>query len=218
MKKERNMYKQSNELKKISNPSPSESHKVTAKFFYWGPLLLKAELQPKDLKECAKLCSKQSSFVNDTLAGVIKHEHYVSPSKFTKIIEPYLNTFAHCYNEWYGAPLKKQILITSVWANFMSAGEFNPPHNHAGSDFSSVFFIKIPEKIREENKKFKGVGVGPGSISFTYGEPQQYSLCSKHFLPEEGDFFIFPSTLMHFVCPFMSKEERISISANFRLE
>ena len=220
MKKEKDIFMspQSNELKKISSPSPSQSDKIVASIFYWGPLLFKAELRSKDLKECAKLCSKNSSFVNEKLAGVIEHEHYVSSANFSKIIEPYLNTFGQCYNQWYGVPLKKDIIITSAWVNFMSPGEFNPPHTHTGCDFSSVFFIKMPEQIREENKKFKGVGIGPGSLSFSYGESQPYSLCTKQFLPKEGDFFMFPSTLVHFVYPFMSKEERITISANFKFE
>jgi len=60
-------------------------------FYYWGPLLFHIKLQSKALEELAKLCSKKSSLVNDTLAGVIKHEHYVSTFKYYKIINPYLN-------------------------------------------------------------------------------------------------------------------------------
>jgi len=186
-------------------------------FYYWGPLLFKVKMVPQDLKKCIKLCSKKSSFVNDTLAGVIKHEHYVSSSKFTKIIESYLNTFSHCYKEWYATPLKKQISITSAWANFMSAGEFNPPHVHTSCDFSTVLFVNIPEELKEESKKFKGTGGGPGTISFTYGEFQTHSLNQVSFFPEEGDLFIFPSTLTHFVTPFLSKGERVSMSANLEL-
>mgnify|MGYP003147281304 CR=1 FL=1 len=215
MKKEKDisMIKPLPELKDIEG-----LNKYTYNFYYWGPMLFRSKLHPKDLKEVAKLCSKKSSFVNETLAGVIKHEHYVSPAKLVKIIEPYLNVFRESYKTWYGGPLDRQMVVRSAWVNFMRAGEFNPPHQHADCDYSSVFFIKIPEKIREENKKFKGRGLGPGSISFSYGEPQRYSLCYKHFLPEEGDFFMFPSTLTHYVCPFLSNEERISVSANFRFE
>ena len=184
-------------------------------FYYWGPLLFKVKMVPQDLKKCIKLCSKKSSFVNETLAGVIKHEHYVSSSKFAKIIEPYLNTFSQCYKEWYGTPLKKQISITAAWANFMSAGEFNPPHVHTSCHFSSVLFVKVPDELKEEHKKFKGTGGGPGSLAFNYGESLSHSINHMYFFPEEGDFFIFPSTLTHFVAPFLSKGERISMSANF---
>ena len=187
-------------------------------FFHWGPLLFKIKLNPTDLNSCLKLCSKKSSEVNETLAGVIKHEHYVNSHKYYKIIDPYLALFRHAYNHWYNKPLTQSIMVTSSWVNFMVAGEYNPPHIHTDCDFSSVLFIQIPKKIREENKKFTGTAGGPGSISFTYGEPQKYSLSKKSILPEEGDLFIFPATLTHFVAPFMSKEERISIGANFRFD
>jgi len=201
----------------VINQSDSLKNVLPYDYFYWGPLLFKIKLSPKDLKECAKLCSKKSSKVNDVLAGVIKHEHYISSPQFIKIIERYLIPFRHAYHHWYAEPLTKKIMTVTTWVNFMGAGEFNPPHIHTQCDFSSVLFVKVPEKLKEENKKFTGTGGGPGSITFTHGENQPHSTSYKELFPEEGDFFIFPATLVHFVCPFMSKEERISISANFKL-
>jgi len=187
-------------------------------FFYWGPLLLKIKLQPEDLKACAKLCSKKSSLVDDELAGVIKHEHYISSHKYYKIINPYLNSFQHGYEQWYGKSLTRPTTMVRAWVNFMVSGEWNPPHIHKDCDFSSVLFVKIPEALKEEHKKFKGTGGGPGALSFAYGESRSHSISQINFLPEEGDFFIFPANLTHFVSPFMSNEERISLSANFRLD
>jgi len=187
-------------------------------FYYWGPLLFRIKFDPKHLKECAKLCSKKASLVNENLAGVIKHEHYVNSHKYYKIIDPYLDPFRQAYIQWYGKPLTKTITVVETWVNFMRSGEFNPPHTHGNCDFSSVLFVKVPEKLREENKKFTGTAGGPGAISFTYGESQKYSIYTKSVFPQEGDLFIFPATLTHFVCPFMCNEERISISSNFRLD
>ena len=194
-------------------PLPEQSYN----FYYWGPLLFKIKIQPTELKKCAKLCSKKSSLVSDTLAGAIKHEHYVSSNAFIRIMDPYLNIFREAYQNWYGKTITKtNILMT--WVNFMRAGEFNPPHTHPNCDLSSVLFIKIPEALKEEHKKFTGTGSGPGSLSFTYGEFQPHGISIRYFFPEEGDFFIFPATLTHFVAPFMSEGERISMSANFRLD
>ena len=191
---------------------PSSSYN----FYYWGPLLFKIKIQPTELKKCAKLCSKKSSLVSDTLAGSIKHEHYVSSNAFIRIMDPYLNIFGEAYQNWYGKNITKtNILMT--WVNFMRAGEFNPPHTHPNCDLSSVLFIKIPEALKEEHKKFTGTGPGPGSLSFTYGEVQPHGISTRVFFPEEGDFFIFPATLTHFVAPFMSEVERVSMSANFKL-
>ena len=185
-------------------------------FYYWGPLLFKIKMQQEDLKKCADLCSKQSSLVSDTLAGAIKHEHYVSSNAFVRIIDPYLQAFGEAYQNWYGKPITQTSILMS-WVNFMRAGEFNPPHTHPGCDLSSVLFIKIPEALKEENKKFTGTGTGPGSLSFTYGEFQPHAISTRYFFPEEGDFFIFPATLTHFVAPFISEGERISMSANFKV-
>jgi uncharacterized protein (TIGR02466 family) len=199
-------------------PNTKHRESLSYNFFYWGPLLFKIKLDPTDLKACLKLCSKKESFFNEKLAGVIKHEHYISPQKFYKAIDPYLTSFRHCFQQWYGKPLTHKIIISSAWVNFMKAGEFNPPHIHTGCEFSSVLFVKVPEKLKEENKKFPGAGGGPGSISFTYGESQKHSITHKAIFPQEGDFFIFPATLTHFVAAFMSKGERISISANFNFK
>ena len=219
MKKERNIFmtKQSNELKNISNPS-SESSEIVGQFFYWGPLLFKIKLQPQDLEKCANLCSKKSSEVSDSLAGVIKHQHYVSSHQYYKIINPYLSAFRQAYNEWYGKSLTRTIQMSAAWVNFMVAAEFNPPHIHTKCDFSSVLFVKIPEALKEEHKKFTGTGGGPGAISFIHGGAQNFSISHINLLPEEGDFYMFPASLTHFVSPFTSKGERISISANFKFE
>jgi len=187
-------------------------------FFYWGPLLFRIKVSPQDLKKCVNLCSKKSSDVNDRLAGVIKHQHYISSHSYSKILNPYLSSFQHGYNQWYGKPLTKKLTMTASWVNFMRAEEFNPPHIHTSCDLSSVLFVKIPQKLKEEHKAFTGRGGGPGSVSFSYGESQPHSISLRFFFPEEGDLFIFPATLTHFVAPFLSKGERISMSANFKLE
>ena len=185
-------------------------------FYFWGPLLFKIKIQPTELKKCANLCSKKSSLVSDTLAGAIKHEHYVSSNAFIRIMDPYLNIFREAYQNWYGKTITKtNILMT--WVNFMRAGEFNPPHTHPNCDLSSVLFVKIPKALKKEHSKHSIRGPGPGSLSFNYGEIQPHGICQRFFFPEEGDLFIFPATLTHFVTPFLSKGERISMSANFSL-
>ena len=205
-------------MTKSSDFTQNSPRVIPYHFFYWGPLLCIIKLSKKDLEKCANLCSKESSVVSDALAGVIKHQHYVGTEKYYDILVPYFQSFRKSFREWYGKPLVKDLTMITAWVNFMKAGEFNPPHIHMGSDFSSVLFIQIPQKLVEEHKKFSGTGTGPGGLSFTYGESQPYSICEKNFFPEEGDLFLFPATVSHFVAPFRSQGERISMSANFRLD
>ena len=181
-------------------------------------MLCRIKLNDADLKKYVELCSKKTDHINENLAGVIKHEHAVELPKYGTIINPYIKIFYEAFQQWYNIPPPGKLVIMRAWANFMVAGEFNPPHMHPKCDFSSVLFVKIPEELKEEHKKFKGTGGGPGTISFTYGEVQTYVINEKSFLPEEGKLFIFPASLSHFVSPFMCKGERVSISANFKLE
>ena len=107
-------------------------------FYYWGPLLFKTKIIPQDLKKCAKLCSKKATHFNKELAGIIKHEHTVDRDSLVRILLPYLSTYKHCYEKWYGHPLTKKINMLTAWVNFMKAGEFNPPHIHTKCDLSLI--------------------------------------------------------------------------------
>jgi len=187
-----------------------EGSKMNYNFYYWGPLLFKIKLRPQDLKKCAKLCSKKVRHFNKELAGIIKHEHIVDRDSLVSILLPYLSTYRHSYEKWYGSPLTKKINMLTAWVNFMKAGEFNPPHVHTKCDLSSVLFIKITEDIKKENEAFKGKGGGPGSLSFTYGEKNPLAISGKSFLPEEGDFFYFPGDHESFCRP-LSIQRRTNI-------
>jgi len=199
---------------------------IDYKFYYWGPLLFKIKLSSFDLEACTKLCSKKEKGYGKFLVGMIKHEHYVNATAYHKILKPYLNIFTNAFQHWYGwqCPPGKTKSLTA-WVNFMRAGEFNPPHTHVKCDFSSVLFTRVPQTLKEEHKNFQKEalnkehrgGGGPGALQFFYGEKQPYVLTQVSAFPEEGDLYIFPSTLIHFVFPFKSKGERISIGANFNL-
>ena len=54
-----------------------------------------------------------------------------------------------------------------------------------------------------------------GTISFFYGTPNFYNIECQEFFPEEGMLYLFPKDLKHFVSPFFSKCERVSVAANF---
>jgi hypothetical protein len=195
----------------LNNPPPYQ-------LFNFGPMLCKMKLDDASLKKYVDLCSKKTGFINKDLAGVIKHEHSIDVQKYGEIINPYVRIFYEGFQRWYGIPPPAKMLIVRSWVNFMVAGEFNPPHMHTNCDFSSVLFVKVPKELKEEHKKFKGTGGGPGVLSFWYGGTQNFSICNLHFFPEEGDFYIFPASLTHFVSSFISKGERISISANFKFD
>ena len=110
---------------------------------------------------------------------------------------------------------EEQYDLEALWCNFQGSGDFNPPHDHGGS-LSWVIFLQIPEKLKDENKKYKGRSAGPGGITFLYGDGPREAVTHHSFFPEEGDMFIFPAWLKHWVYPFRSDCERISVSGNVK--
>ncbi len=190
------------------------------KFYYWGPLLYQTKLNNVDINKIKIICKKnKNKDYRKKLAGHINEEFSINNNIFLEIVKPYLNEYIKTYEHWYKRNLK-YINVCSAWVNFMKNGEFNPPHIHSNGNFSCIIYLQIPEKLKKENKKYIGTekNAGPGAVHFMYGEHNENNLTNVGFLPEEGDFFIFPCNLRHFVYPFKSKVERISVSANFILD
>ena len=190
-------------------------------FYYSGPLLYHIKLNKTDLENIKKICIKdKTKDVKKNLAGHLENEYSINIEKFDKIIQNYLTEYSVVFNHWYNKKIKN-FKTVAAWVNFMKPGEYNPPHMHTGCDLSCVLYLEIPSKLKDENKKYVGSikNGGPGSINFLYhlgDDPLKIS--SSTFFPNTADFFIFPATLLHSVFPFQSKIERISVSANFKIE
>jgi uncharacterized protein (TIGR02466 family) len=193
-----------------------------SKFYYWGPLLFHTKINDEDVNKILSICIREKTKDNrKNLAGHIKEEYLINQIELTDLLKPYFNDYVQCFKNWYQTEIKS-IEMTSSWVNFMKAGEFNPPHVHADCDFSCVIYLDIPEELIHENKEYIGTLTkkgGPGAISFRgIISNVHYNICNINCFPEKGDFFIFPATLEHFVYPFKSNCERISVSANFKFK
>ena len=107
--------------------------------------------------------------------------------------------------------------LDQLWINFQHKYDFNPPHDHSGV-FSFVIFGDIDEKIFTENAPPTNANVS-GKLCFTYGE-QITKLQANSFTiePYRGLMFVFPAALQHYVAPFYTDYERISISGNYVLQ
>jgi len=103
--------------------------------------------------------------------------------------------------------------LEKLWINYQGPNEFNPPHSHGGA-LSFVIFAKIPMELRVENQNYKGLSAGPGGITFLYGDIEDRCITNHSVFPEEGDMYIFPAWVKHWVYPYQSDCKRISISGN----
>ena len=139
-------------------------------------------------------------------------------SVFDQFFSDMFKMYDHALQDWTG---DKNIIagdgemynLESLWANFQGPGDFNPPHSHGGA-LSWVIYLQIPDELTEENKKYKGTSAGPGGITFRYGDGPREVITYQTFLPQTGDMYIFPAWLQHWVYPFKSDVERISVSGN----
>ena len=188
------------------------------KFIYSGPLIYKSTLLKEDVSALLKICNKNTKIKhNQYLAGAIKDEYRIKDIKSVKsILDKYMKNFFNVHKHWYGSTLSS-VEYHTIWTNFMKAGEYNPPHQHENCNFSSVFFIDVPSKIAKEHKD-ETRGTKPGQLVFQMAPYLDGYLSDYGHTPVTGDFFIFPSTLIHYVNPFKSKVTRISMAANMQMK
>ena len=111
-------------------------------------------------------------------------------------------------------------IFADAWININPTGSYNNKHNHPSSDLAGVLWIKCPKDCGEivfDNpsgfQTFKTINAyedkfkNDNKIHHTYFFP-----------PVEGRVLIFPSHLDHNVRENKSKEDRISVSFNIRLQ
>ena len=200
----------------------SNTNELECKYYHWGPFLFRTKITPDEcqmlLKE-GKKCRKKSNDHRHQLAGHLSEEYKLTDAKgITLWLKKYVSAYAESYAKWRGGNYKLTNLRMDVfWINYMKSNDFNPPHNHSG-DLSFVIYPKMPEEIIEENKKYKGTSVGPGGISWFYGHADKQYISTVREVPQTGDIYIFPASLNHWVFPFRSKVERVSVSGNISFD
>ena len=190
---------------------------IKFRYYNWGPLLYSCKVSDERLTKILNICNKAKDSYAHNLAGLLNQELELPALKILNILNPYFGSYVKCGEET--KLLKDLPLLTmqSSWVNYMTAGDFNPPHNHDGA-LSFVLFLKVPDEVKKENEEFKGKSIGPGGIEFRiaigHQQKETRSIDTNQFFPEEGDLFIFPAHLEHWVYPFKAKGTRISVSGN----
>ncbi|WP_298330483.1 putative 2OG-Fe(II) oxygenase [Asticcacaulis sp.] len=112
---------------------------------------------------------------------------------------------------------KIEIRISEGWINDMIAGDFNPVHFHQGSTYSCVLFLRNPEGYEQEFQADKARQHSVGCLQFidsrtAIGVQNLFTV-----KPVVGDFYLWPSWMLHTVYPFRGEGIRRSMSANLSL-
>ena len=183
---------------------------------YWGPCVVKTKVDQETLDLLLSEGEASKEDASPELAGVLKKQfHYRNKRKFDQFLVKIFNLYTYVYSTWKSTKKAKPptFFLEKLWINFQGPNEFNPPHSHGGA-LSFVIFLKIPIELRAENQNYKGLSAGPGGITFLYGDVEEYCITAQSLFPEEGDMYIFPAWVKHWVYPFTTDCKRISVSGN----
>ena len=191
---------------------------IQYQFFHWGPFLYKTKLLPEEIKKIKTFCKKdKKKDYRSQLAGLIKHEHEINVKELFPIILPYLNSYAQAYLDYAPKPMGNRIELIKAWVNYMTKFESNPLHTHL-EELSFVIYTGIPKELKKEVEN-NVANARPGAINFVYTLGiEKYNVNTHEFMPEVGDFFIFPASLNHSVNHFQSEGERVSVSGNLKID
>jgi len=144
---------------------------------------------------------------NSALAGKIVDEHAIDhliPEEHKRHFESMFRTYlVEVHKAQYQPKLK------TAWVNEMRTNEYNPFHTHFGRTdlgLSSVLPLKIPDSYGSEITRPDMPA--NGHLEFIGGNADLLGKNSLKTNVEEGQFYIFPYSLMHGVYPFYDTDEK----------
>ena len=145
---------------------------------------------------------------HSVLAGDISEEYSLKFYDNTFLFEKIHKMLCQYFSMITNKPIV-QVLMERGWVNYQKPNEFNPFHSHTGV-CSLVWYLDVPECVREEHKLQTSNSVCRGLISFfsTYGNSE------VTFNPQTDDLLIFNANHAHQVAPYRSDVERVSVSFN----
>ena len=193
-----------------------EKREIKYRTLRWGPCVVQLKVLDEVKNQLLSEAEKSNTSYGNRLAGHLSKEVKLDSNNYKIFFNEIFTIYNHALGQWLGKTDNLQYIVSDLWCNFQKANEFNPPHNHGGL-LSFVIYLKVPKEIKEECAKHqeKKSSAGPGSISFFMGDSdKKNSLTNNSFFPEEGDMFIFPAWLKHWVYPYRSDVIRVSVSGN----
>ena len=211
----------------------------------WADILFETQLPPTVLETMIRLSDNIMNDSNRTnwgnnLAGQIKEEPVFPPIllKEANLLDFFGNMVREYIHECNlnQAPknqhkrledIKNSIRVTvnSMWIVEQKPGEYNPIHTHTNCDVSAVMYLKVPKFLDSEKPERADDGriyfIGGSGFSQSIG-PGKSALktTSIKIKPSPGQFFIFPSHMMHTVYPYKTNDNfaRRSVSFNATFE
>lgn len=195
------------------------SEQIPISIFNWGPCVVKLKIKDEFKKLLLDEAKSNEDDYTTKLAGILdKETGYTNQSKnkILPTLSQYIGVYDQAYQKYVNKPYDKmpEYVLSALWINYQRPNDFNPPHDHDGR-LSFVIYCSMPKELKKEHEDYKGKSCGPGGIQFIYGNGPRDAITYMSFLPDEGDMFIFPAWLKHWVAPYKSDCTRITVSGNF---
>ena len=201
----------------------NHKHEDHFRFFPFGPFLARTKMPESVRLKMLEEGKKMLPSYNHALAGHLKTQFEYPDHMmdyFYGELAPFLKLYRDKLNWYYTQPDSHVVLKPeSLWINFYKPGDFNPIHNHFG-DYSFVFFLDIPKELEKEQEEFEGTGTKPGETQFFMGADgnnPKWQRTGLNVNPQTGDLYFFPAQLPHWVTPYKSNVQRISVSGNLTI-
>ena len=192
----------------------------------FGPSIVKVTIPDQ-------IISEMNSYINDLsrddkkmssldhgqkLAGNVAQEFRLDIDFMKKI--NWAEFLAKSCQKWlldgHNISIKKFEIIES-WVVRQFKNDYNPIHYHDGH-ISGVGYLKVPKNMGETVQKSKKVNHN-GKLVLIDGSKKFVCTPTYVITPQVGDFYLFPSYMMHTVYPFSdTSEERRSVSFNAKID
>lgn len=192
----------------------------------FGPKIAKYKLPKEQTKSLYDICKPNDSPANKTLIGFLHEEYNIVESIVTlpfypdihQNMETYLKDVDCGFFDNAVMQLENCLQLDNAWYNKQAPLEYNPPHNHYPvADLVCVIFPKIELDDNAEHYTNYKQEKQLGQLHFKYGESgvNGFGTSTVSVQPEEGDMYVFPSTMVHYTSPIQGNSIRYSISCNY---
>ena len=192
----------------------------------FGPSIVKTTIPEKIIIEMNKYVD---DIINDQeKMNTLNHGQYLAGNvtnefrldiEFMKEVE-WAEFLGKSCQKWlldeHNISLKKFDIIAS-WIVRQFKNDYNPIHYHSGQ-ISGVGYLKIPESMGKTFQKDKNLNHN-GKLILIDGSKKFACTPTYVITPQVGDFYFFPSYMMHTVYPFSdTSDERRSVSFNAKID
>ena len=165
----------------------------------------------KEKKEPSRQLSNRGGWQSD---GEIQQD-----KRFAEIVKELSEMFLPIYKQ-HNYTSECDGVLKSMWANVNRGKNYNITHTHEGSDWSFVYYVKIPKDSGDlvliDPRIRKQSGRWPLNLYKNLNSPFIQTIFSLS--PVVGRFVIFPSYVEHYVEYNTTDKTRISISGNIVME